>query len=368
MKKNKIILVVTQGEVGGALSHIKSIIESSSSCFEMLLLVGEKEIPEGYIKLGETKILILEHLVRKISLFKDVRALIELYLIFKKERPSIVHAHTSKAGALSRIAASLLGISVLYTPHGGGLGLWVPPKKRMLYVFFEKLLSWMPTTFIAVSASEKEELVRLGVARSNNVELIKNGIPDISDKRCSKLKDSIELTVAIVARFSAPKDQLLAVKALKLCEDIPIKMVFIGDGPNRLLVENSASELGLKEKVEFIGSTKDVDRYLFEADVFLLPTNGEALPISIIEAMRAGLPVIASNVGGIPELVEDQKTGFLFEKGNERELSSRMVELYQDSDLRTRMGRAGRNKFLNEFGEQGMLTSLFRLYSSIADD
>jgi glycosyltransferase involved in cell wall biosynthesis len=153
----------------------------------------------------------------------------------------------------------------------------------------------------------------------------------------------------MVARFGAQKDHPTLFRALAGLQSHSWELDLIGDGPLRGEMESLAAGLGLGARVRFRGQRSDVDQILADAQVSLLATNWEGFPLSILEAMRAGLPVVASSVGGIDESVRDEENGYLVPRGDVDLLRDRIERLLASPDLRARMGISGRNRFEQEF-------------------
>jgi glycosyltransferase involved in cell wall biosynthesis len=146
---------------------------------------------------------------------------------------------------------------------------------------------------------------------------------------------------------------------------MPFRLSLVGEGQKQTAVQALAKELGLSGRVDFLGARDDVSHILAKANVFVLTSNWEGLPISILEAMRAGLPVIASDVGGVREAVIDGESGFLVDRGNLILLRSRLQQLLSDSELRKKMGEAGRKCYLEHFTVERMLEATLRVYNEV---
>jgi glycosyltransferase involved in cell wall biosynthesis len=166
-----------------------------------------------------------------------------------------------------------------------------------------------------------------------------------------------------VGRLAPPKDFETLFKALQKLDHG--KTIVVGDGPNRPWVEKFINQNGLSQKIYLLGEREDVPDLLAGAEIFLLSSRKEGLPRTVIEAMLAGLPVVATRVGGLPELVEDSITGFLVPPGDPEALASVLQKLIEDPDLRRTMGEAGRKKALLEFTLDRMLKETLRVYEEV---
>ena len=169
----------------------------------------------------------------------------------------------------------------------------------------------------------------------------------------------------MVARFGAQKDHPTLFRALAQLRDHPWQLDLIGDGPLMGEMEALSASLGLGGRVHFLGQRSDVDRILSEAQVSLLVTNWEGFPLSILEAMRAGLPVVASSVGGVGESVVNEETGYLVPRGDVAALKERIARLLSDPELRVRMGAGGRNRFQRAFTLAHSVNRTLDVYRSV---
>ncbi len=160
------------------------------------------------------------------------------------------------------------------------------------------------------------------------------------------------------------KDQQLLVQALASINR-PYKLVFVGDGPTRSVVEAEVARAGLQRQMDFAGNSRQVEQILSQSHIFVLPSRWEGFPLTILEAMRAGLPVVASDVGGVREAVIDGHTGYLARPGDVNDLQQHIDRLLQDSALRGTMGDSGRRRFLAMFTQDKMLDSIRGIYHHI---
>ncbi|HDX7867527.1 TPA: glycosyltransferase, partial [Escherichia coli] len=217
----------------------------------------------------------------------------------------------------------------------------ISDKKRKLFIFIEKILSPFLDKIITVSEQDKKLALDLGVASSEKQVVIHNGMPDITIKR-NDFSNSTKVRLISVARFSEQKDHETLFHALKLISTDNWTLTLVGKGPKLENIKKLASDLNIANNILFLGERDDVDNLLSESDVFCLITNWEGLPLSIIEAMRASLPVVATDVGGVSELVEHKKNGLLHSPKNIQELANILDTIINDSDLRYKLGNAGR--------------------------
>lgn len=357
----KLMYVITRSEHGGAQTHVLDLLRSQDpqSC---VLVSGN----HGYL-LDAAKALGIEvHVVPALSNtpnpIKDVQATLSLIRLIKLTRPKLVHAHSTKAGLVVRLAAYLTGIPCVFTAHGWAFTEGVAPTKRRLAQALEKALSRITTAFITVSNYDKELGIReLGIDPSR-ITTIHNGISALGrpELRGNRGDPSRPVKIIMVARFSVQKSQGDLLKAFSGVKGA--ELLLVGDGELLDEVKTLAHRLGLDGRVQFLGSRNDVPDLLADADIFALISEYEGLPISILEAMRAGLPVVASNVGGVSETVFDGVNGYLIARGDVLRLRLRLQELVDEVQLRQQLGEQGRKLFLSDFTLEAMVDATSEVY------
>jgi glycosyltransferase involved in cell wall biosynthesis len=300
---------------------------------------------------------------RSISPAKDYRAYREIVDILREVKPDLVHCHSSKAGILGRLAAHRLGIKNIFTAHGWAFAEGTPRSRKIIAILPERLLSHWCDRIITVSETDRRLALRYGVGTPEKLVTIHNGISDTSYVKNSASMQS-PVTIIMVARFAPPKDFGMLLEAASGI-DGNIHLQLVGDGPQMNENMERAAALGMTENTEFTGSRDDVDELLAAADIFVLASDWEGLPISILEAMRAGLPVVASNVGGIHEAVSDGVSGILVARGDAPALARALTDLIKDTDKRTAMGREARTRFEHSFNTNVMLSRTASQYTKV---
>jgi glycosyltransferase involved in cell wall biosynthesis len=167
----------------------------------------------------------------------------------------------------------------------------------------------------------------------------------------------------MVARFTNQKDHAIVLQALQGIEH-NVQIILVGDGPTRPRIERLAEQLGISDRVKFFGWRDDVHEILASANIYVLASNWEGLPICLLEAMRAGLPIVASDVGGVREVIVDGETGFLVDRGDGAMLRDKLQRLLSDPELRNKMGKAGRKRYLEHFTVERMLDQTLQVYEN----
>ncbi|MGE7769990.1 glycosyltransferase family 4 protein [Viridibacillus arvi] len=356
----KIVQIVTKLDtVGGAQSHVLSL--TKQLCLdghEVIIMTSQGQLIEEAKNEKSAKIIQLRHLRRNISMMNDYRAFLELRFYFQQIGPELVALHSSKAGVLGRLAAFSLKIPTVFTAHGWAFTEGVQPLKKLLYKHIEKILAPRTTKIIAVSNYDQELAVQKKVVSKNKITTIHNGIQ--SNDKQSHFSNNVP-KIVMVSRFEKPKRQDLLIEVLSTMKELEWSLELIGDGVELANVKDLVKHKGLSHRVRFLGVRNDIENQVQDADIFVLLSNFEGLPISILEAMRAGLPVIASDVGGVAELVIEGKTGYLVDQ-NVLKIRKCLVRMIEDRPLRIELGQAGRNFFEDHFLFQKMYDNTVSLY------
>jgi glycosyltransferase involved in cell wall biosynthesis len=284
--------------------------------------------------------------------------------IFRSFAPDIISTHTAKSGFIGRLAARTLNIPVLYTPHGWSFTERMPRRERWVYLRAERFAAKYAARIIAVARYEREVALRYRIAEPSKLVAIHNGMVDVGPRLLAN--PGIQPPgIVMVARFEPPKDHALLVRALSDLKGLEWELNLVGNGPSMPAVRKLVESTGLAGRVHFLDERKDVPAILAAAQLFVLVTRSEGFPRSILEAMRAGLPVIASNAGGISEAVADGETGFVVPLSDGEVLKTRIVELITDPKLRVRMGGAARKRYERLFTFEHMYEKTFALYESL---
>jgi len=360
--KKKIFLLITRAEAGGAQTHVMELMRGLRDRYELVLGTGE----EGPL-LDEAIALDIAHhhipdLVRPIAPARDWRAYRAIRRILQETRPDLLHVHSSKAGILGRLAAWREGIPSVFTAHGWAFARGTTWRRKLVGLIPEFLLTRITDRIITVSDEDRELALRYCRVRSEQVITVHNGIAEIPVTDREQRRTAPRLIM--IARFTPQKDFAGLIASLRECQH-DYHAWLVGDGPLLADCQAQVQQLRLANRVEFLGTRDDVPELLQQADIFVLASNWEGFPISILEAMRAGLPVVASDVGGVREAVTDGINGYLVPRGDTGLFAERIDRLLMDSALRATMGQAGRERFLREFTREAMLEQITGIYSGL---
>jgi len=366
MKKKKILYVITRAEHGGAQAHVLQLLKGFSGLYEMHLAVGEEGFLTEEARRFGVRVSVIRDLVQPISPLHDMRGLREIRSLIRRVRPDLVHLHSSKAGLLGRLAAWKERTPAIFTAHGWAFTEGVSWKRKLIAVPAERLAGRFAAMIITVSNYDKELAVRHKIVSPDKVRVIWNGIEDTSQQAVHENSKST-VRIVMVARFAPPKDQLLLLEALRGVRGHGWELILIGDGPARRYAVERARDLGIIERVKFLGSREpeDVQRILSVVDIFTLVSRWEGLPLVVLEGMRAALPVVASDVGGVGEAVDDGRTGFLVPPGDVGELRRKIGILMENAKLRKTFGQEGRRRYEKFFTAEKMLKETSRVYEEV---
>jgi glycosyltransferase involved in cell wall biosynthesis len=365
----KILYIVTRAEpIGGVQIHLRDLTRSlQAEGHSVTVATGGTGPLVEELRAQGTPTIVLRHLTLPISPVHDVLALREIRAVLKKLRPELVAVHSSKAGILGRIAARSLGIPVLLTAHGWNFTPGIPPLQAAVYRQIERLAGPLATKIITVSEFDRQLAMNAGIASGDRIVAVYNGMPDVRpDLRADPERSPPRLVM--VARFGPQKDHATLLRALAGLVNYSWTLDLVGDGPLQEQMQAYAGVLGLTERVQFLGQRLDVEQILARAQASLLTTNWEGFPLSILEAMRAGLPVIASSVGGIGEAIQDGETGYLVPRGNVDVLQDRLSRLLTDPALRARLGANGRRRYEEHFTLSHFVTKTLAVYRNALGD
>lgn len=362
----KIAYVITRSDViGGAGVHLLDLAEGARRAgHEVIVLAGGQGVLAEQAHARGLPYVSLGHLYRNLNPLRDALGYLELKRVLSAIRPDLIHLHSSKAGVLGRFAAHRLAIPVVFTAHGWAFTEGVPAHLRLVYRSIERLIARLADRIITVSDYDRQLALREKVGTAQLISTVHNGVPDlpVSDRQPAP---GPGIRLIMVARFAEPKDQALLLQALSQLQRADWTLELVGDGPQLAAIRQQASALGISERVLFSGVRNDVAQRLARADIFLLISNWEGLPLTILEAMRAGLPVIASDVGGVAELVQAGKTGYLVARGNRPALGKAITALLDSPAQRKAMGEAGRSVYETQFTLQQMLDATLDIYAQV---
>lgn len=376
----KVLRVIARLNVGGPAVHVINLSRGLDPArFHSILVAGTENPGEGSmldlaLECGVRPIVIPEIVGQATLKPRDLKALIALYRLIRRERPQIVHTHAAKPGVLGRVAARLAGVPVVvHTFHGHILHGYYGPLMNRLLRRMERMLARLTDRIIAVSEQVKQDLVRYGVAQPDKISVIPLGLELEAfldaDVHRGELRRELGIAsdaplVGIVGRIFPIKNHRLFLEAAALvsAQEPAARFVVVGDGTLRPEMEALAQRLGLGPRVVFTGWRRDLPSVYADLDVLVVSSDNEGTPVSAIEAMASGCPVVATRVGGLPDLIEDDEAGRLVPPRDPGALAGAIVGLLRDRDLVRRMGRRGRDRVRDRYRAERLCRDVEALY------
>jgi len=386
-----IAFIVTRADsIGGAQIHVRDMTyRLLADSHRVSVLTGSEGPLTDILHDAGVEVRILPHLVRPMNPFKDLLAILETRRALQDLKPDLLSSHTAKAGFVGRVAAWTLGIPSIFTVHGWQFAEGISPFQRLVVEGLERFTAKICRKIISVSEYDRELALRRKVVPPEKMITIHNGMPDVPKELvrwlCHNEDDSSlplhkresasldaptmrplsPVRLIMVARLQPQKDHPTLFRALAELTDRNWTLELVGDGPDREALQSLARELEVADRVIFSGQRLDVPQRLKDSDVFVLATRWEGFPRSILEAMRAGLPVVATDVGGCRESVVDGETGFLVPREDPVQLRDRLRLLIDSPELRVQMGQKGRKRFEENFTFEGMYERTVAVYREV---
>jgi glycosyltransferase involved in cell wall biosynthesis len=384
--RTKILRVIARLNMGGPALHVAYLTSGlRERGYDTTLVAGSLARGEDSMAFvadaRDVEVIRIDELGREISPLRDILATLKLARLIRRERPDILHTHTAKAGTVGRVAALLAGRRkppiVVHTFHGHVLRGYFGPLRSRFFRMLERWLASRTTALIAVSPQVRDDLVALGIAPPERFAVVRLGI-ELGERVAPEENGRLEsrrylgitperFAVGWIGRMTAVKrtdDVLVAFKQLR-DDGVDAVLCMVGDGPDRPHLERRAHELGIVRHTLFLGYQEDVAPFYAAFDALVLPSSNEGTPVSAIEALAAGRPVVATRVGGVPDVVVEGEDGFLVEPGATGDVAARLAELARDPKLRERMGRAGRERVLPRYAVERLVDDVDRLYRSL---
>ncbi len=377
MNKIKVAQVITRLDWGGSPDIFRVLASGlDPEKFDVSLVIGRTAYPSAktgeFLQRFSGRLTVINELQRDISPFRDLRAFFKLYNVFRREKFDIVHTHTAKAGALGRLAAKLSGVpKIVHTPHGHNFYGYFGPVLTRIIVIIERFLAKFTDKIIALTELEKNDLMKFGIAGEDKAVLIYQGLElDIpkADKNAIKISFNIDIddyAVGMIGRLEPVKGPEYFIKAaIEVSREFKnVKFLLVGS--LRLKLEKQVKDSGLADKFIFTGWREDVPDILSMLDIMVLPSLNEAVGIVLVQAQYLGVPVVATTVGGIPEVVKDNETGILVLASDVQGIAEGIKELLRDTAKRITMGQAGKTWVSGRFRAEEMIRKTSELYKEL---
>jgi len=385
----RVLRVIARLNVGGPALHVSYLTRGlDERGYDTTLVTGTVGPEEGSMEYVLREQGIVPHYVhalqRDIAVSADVRAIRELRRLIVELRPDVLHTHTAKAGALGRVAAVLAGSArpraVVHTFHGHVLRGYFGRRRASGFLGVERVLARVTDVLVAVSPQIRDELVELRVARRDRFEVIRLGLdlesrvsapPGARERQRHALGVADDaVVVAWLGRMTSIKrvDDLLRAFARVAAADPRAELVLAGDGPLRDELQGLAVSLGIAGRTRFLGLQRDVGELYAAADIVALCSANEGTPVSLIEALAAGRPVVSTDVGGVADVVKNEETGLLVPAGEIDALADAILVLARDDELRSRLAAAAPGDMRQRYSVERLVDDVDRLYRRLLAD
>jgi glycosyltransferase involved in cell wall biosynthesis len=357
----RLTYVITRGDsIGGAQVHVRDLATHCASRGHYVTVVTGAAGPlTDQLAAAGIESRICTGMLREVSPRQDIAAVRDLTAILRELKSELVSTHSSKAGIIGRLAAWRAGVPAIFTAHGWAFTGGVPQPRRTIYRMVERGAERLARRIVCVSEHDRA----IGIAAGMDPErliTVHNGMPDVDPSLRADPGSEGLVRLVMTARYDRQKDHETLFRALTSLPDVQLDL--IGDGPDRSATEALAEQLGIAGQVRFLGQRLDVGQHLARAHVFVLSSRWEGFPRSTLEAMRAGLPVVVSRVGGAAEAVDDGRSGFVVDPGDREQLAERLRDLVHKPTLRASMGAASRARYETEFTFDRMFVKTFAVY------
>lgn len=396
MKKIKILRIIARLNIGGPAIHTILLTDGlDKSRFDSLLVCGNVSKDEAdmsyYAAEKNVKPYFISELKRELNLFNDIVAFKKIFNLIKTEQPDIIHTHTAKAGTLGRLAAISYvffhpfhdkRIQLVHTFHGHIFQGYFNKFITRLFILIEKFLAFFTCRIITVSDSVKNELISLRIAQKNKIAVIPLGL-ELDRFLGISIRNNNVLNIGIVGRLVIVKNHRLfleaANKVIKNNPQIKLKFNIVGDGELKEELKSCAYKLGINAQVNFLGWQKDVVKAYSELDIVALTSINEGTPVSLIEAMASGKAVIATDVGGVRDLLGKEinidikpdadfkilERGIIVKPDDSFSLAKALMLLLRNDNLRQELGIKARDFVRYKFAKERLLQDIENLYNSI---
>ncbi len=373
----RMLHIVGDSKFGGGSVIIQSLAEDAHARgWQVDVLTTD---PEFIAKLHAAGLGVVELDVihRDISLGWDLLGLWRLYRYLKTHKYDLVHTHTSKAGFVGRIAARLAGVpAIVHTVHGFAFHEESSQRAIFVYGLCERFAACCCDRLITVSQYHRDWAIRLHICDAQRVVAIPNGMnanrvspsTDRTSVRTSWGISNDECVILAMGRLAPQKGLEYLLRAIPMIAreaTVPFRVILVGEGPLRVSLESMVEELDLRDRVLFLGFQADVGNVIAAADIIAIPSLWEGLSIALLEAMLAGKPIVASNIGSNREVAEESQSALLVPPKDVEQLAQALIALLKDQPLRARLAATAQRVVHEEYSESRMLDSYWREYQRV---
>ncbi len=339
----KVLFIITQAELGGAQRWVfDTAVNLDKSIYEIIVAAGESGPLFSKLQSQNIKTYRIKYLIRNISPLKDILGLIEVYHLIKKEKPDILQLCSTKAGFIGSIAGRLAGTrKIIYRIGGWSFNDPRPWWQNKIFLWLEKLTAPLKNKIIVNSQKGYNEAINLKICPKEKLFLLYNGIQ--IKGQAPRTNDQKNIIIGTIANFYPTKGLIYLIEAANILKlKIPnsrFTIHIVGNGKQRHLLESLINKYGLENHIKLVGQKEHPWQYLNEKNIniFVIPSVKEGMPYVLLEAMAEKIPVIATKVGGIPEIIKNGENGLLVEKENPQELADAIETLIGNQEFRKKL-------------------------------
>lgn len=379
----KIINVLSRMNIGGPSVHAVLLTKYlNNEKYQSSIIYGTLSDGEGdmsyLIDDYDFEHQLITSLKREISLFDDLKAVLELYRLFRREKPQIVHTNLAKAGMVGRLAARLAGVPViLHTYHGHVFSGYFSPIKTSLYILIERYIALISSQIVVISEMVRKDICfKYKIVSEKKVSVISLGFEFNKMEPINKYRGSFRKqfsipddapVIGIVGRLTGIKNHDLFVDIASLLhqQDDQIHFLIIGDGELRAELESKVAAMEISKNVHFTGWITETAKMYADLDIMLLTSKNEGTPVTVIEAMYYNIPAVSSNVGGLSDLIENEKTGFLVNSLVAEDYIPIILKLLESDQEQKKIGEAGHAFIADQFTIDRLIVDMENLYTKL---
>ncbi len=396
-RKPRVLRIINRLNLGGPTYNVAYLTKYMEDDFETLLIAGMKDESEATSDFIVNKLGLepryIKNMYRSLNPIKDRKSVNEIREIIREFKPDIVHTHASKSGAVGRWAAIKENVPIIiHTFHGHIFHSYFSSLSTRAFLEIERYLAKKSTKIIAISDLQKKELsADFKICPPEKMEVVPLGfdLHRFQEKTTNKRKEfrekynieEHEVAIGIIGRLVPVKNHAFFLESIKLLlkmTNYPVRVLIIGDGELRLEIEAKAQELGIEYSTEkdaihnkplvFTSWIKEADVATSGLDIIALTSLNEGTPVSLIEASAAGKPIVATNVGGIRDVVTENKNAFILERNDVQGFADKLKLLVENEELRKQMGLEGIDIAFGKFSYTRLVEQMSSLYHRLLKD